>query len=619
FYSGQPAKSVAFDVGCVAVPILIALTYAVSRSVIGKLRDSFLPKALRLAVGVSWLLFLWCLWPIVDCPHPPPLEGMPPSWLVFKWFFVRHEFLTWFRFLYTGLGCWFMYFLLKHDYARGNRRLATAALFFVWVLLIPSLACIRSQINDDWRFTGHLNVITHALAQVINGHHFLVQFPHQYGGYIEFLGPVLALFPRQIETLLLPFPILHAVSVLALLLTVRLVIRSASLFFVTGLGLLALAFVLPTTDYAYAYDPIRTLFPALGLYAAVHFFRQPGRFRYGLVSCLAALAPLWNLDTGFVLWLSWSVTLVIMRLGERRPLQAFIDLAIQTGLLITSVTIFLLYLRIVSGLWPDPTMLASFQRLFMETGFMCLRMLVPDIWLIILTAYVIGLVTVFHFYFKKAFSWKTNFVLLLSLMGIGLFSYFTGRSAESNLAAVSYPAVLLTGILLDETRLLVSFHKLPRITWALLLPAGIVIAWWGLIFSLALPDLLAGSGSFLENWRNDPDTPFKANAAFVQKWTVPGEKVFMLSDQSGFYYYLTDTVCPINIPGTGELIWSKDSDLLIANLSSAQFPKLFVEKSFYDIGAAKPEVFRGIQEAIAQHYRAVATSPTGQVTLYIPR
>lgn len=618
FYANQPAKSLAFEVGCLACPFVVVLSYVLAAHFVRHVKDANLPLLLRGLVGLSWLFFLWCFIPFAYCPHPP-LEGMPPSWLLSKWFFVGHSFLTWTRYLYAGLCAWFIFFLASNRPSRRNRNLAFLALLFAVLLLVPSDFYTASAISDDWRYTYHFNVVTHALAQTINGHHLLIHFPHIYGGYVEFLGPLLALFPRQIETLLWPFPLLHALAVLGLILTARLVIRDASLIFLTGLSLLALEFMLPSVDHYYPYDPIRTLFPCMGLLAATLYFRRPTWFRYGMASGLAALAPLWNLDTGLVLWLSWTAALLVAQLSERRPLSAIKHLAMQTGMLLAAGVAFLLYLKIVSGRWPDPLMFVTFQKLVMGSGYMCVGLLVPDAWMIILTIYLTGLVTAFHFYFCRTSSWRTPVVLMLSLMGVGLFSYFMGRSAESNLALSSYPAVLLAGILLSETRGLIQLNQLPQITRALFFPVGLMLTWWAMVFTLAFPDLLALSGNVLRTWNDDALTPFKTNAAFVQKWIQPGDKVFMLSTQSGFYSYLSDTVCPMVLPSPGELLMSKDMERLITGLNAAQFPKLIVEQNFYTVGTYNWEIYHRIQEAVTQHYRAVATSETGQVTLYVPR
>jgi len=618
FYPEQPAKSRSFEIVCMLCPFMLILSHAVARFWIRRLSTSSLPLFLRLAIGLSWIFFLWCLSPIVYCPHPP-LEGMGPDWLLSKWFFVKHDFFVWDRFLYLAVvGC-LGFFLFRHKPLLRYDRLVTWGLLLVCVLLVPDNSFSPAEINDEWRFTYHFNVITHALAQVINGDHFLVQFPHIYGGYVEFLGPILSLFPRRIETLLLPFPLLHAIATLGLLLIARLVIRNTLLFLVTGLALLAVEFVITSEDPYYPYSPIRTLFPVLGLFAATLFFRRPTRIKYGIASCVAAMAPLWNLDTGMVLWLSWVATLIAFHLTQSRPLQALKAMVIQMGTLFAAAILFLSYLRIASGLWPNPWMLIMFQKLVADSGYMCLPILVPDAWMIIVTIYAIGLVAAFHFYWRKASSWKTHFVLMLSLMGIGLFSYFMGRSAESNLVSTSYPAVLLAGVLLDQTRALVMLKRLPRISRAFLLPLGLMLIWWALLLIVALPDLCAGSGKVIRSWSDTSETAFQTNAAFVQKWTKPGDKVFMLSDQSGFYYYLTDTVCPFDIPSPGELLLSKDMDAQVEGLAAAQISKLFVEQNFYTVGMYKADINQRIQEIILQHYRPVATSPTGQVTLYVPR
>jgi hypothetical protein len=93
----------------------------------------------------------------------------------------------------------------------------------------------------------------------------------------------------------------------------------------------------------------------------------------------------------------------------------------------------------------------------------------------------------------------------------------------------------------------------------------------------------------------------------------------MLSGQSGFYYYLTDTVCPIKVPEPGMLFWSEDINKLIAALDSGQLPKLFVDWNFFHDDTYRPEIYQQLQLAISEHYQAEAASPSGRVILYVPR
>jgi len=621
FYADQPRKTMAFEFGCIAAPWVIALSYSFAGTRIEKLKSHVLPLALRFAVGATWLFLLACIVPLAYCPHPV-LEGMPPSWLLSRWFFVGHHGTpVWMRAVCLTLVCAFGLVLAMRNFRRKDLNPTLLALLLLVAALVPSDFYTADQVNDDWRFTNHFNAIAHALSQVTSGHHLLTHFSHLYGGYVEFLGPLLALFPRRIETLLLPFGLLNALATLGFLLTARIVIRHPLLFLITGLGFVGYGYFGPgaSGDCYYQYEPIRTLFPSWGLLAATLYFRRPSGFQYGLVSGLAALAPLWNFDTGIVLWAGWTTTLAAHQLGGRRPIQALKQIGRQAMLLVGIAIGFLFYLRLVSGVWPDPGLFFAYQKLVLKSGYLCVGVLFPDVWVIILAIYLLGLVTAFHFYRKQQASWKTDFLLMTSLLGIGLLLYFFGRSAESNLTGVAYPVILLLGVFLNEARLLISRQKLPQITWAFLLPLWAMICWEVVIFALALPELLGQGGRTLAAWNHRSETPFEINAAFVEKAVLPGEQVFMLSNQSGFYHFLSGTVCPINTPGPGELIDAPSMKLLIAGLNSGQFSKLVVDDNFYEVGTYRPDFYRRIHEAIATRYRSVATSATGQVTLYVPR
>ncbi len=619
----QPAKSHAFELSCLFAPVAIVLAYGFAGRLVRNRKAPLLDSWLRLAVASCWIFFLWALSPLVSCASPA-VKGMPPWWLLSGWFFRLHPAPLELRLLCLGLEVALAFLILRRSPSAQGSRLAFYALLGIGLLVLPSNIYAVSQIANDWPFTYHFNVVLHAVSQVVNGHHLLIQFPHIYGGYIEFLGPIVSLFPRRVETLLALFPVLNAVALLCLLLTARLLIRHPATLLVTGLALLAVAFVPTSDDHYYPYAPIRTLFPSVGLLAAVLYFKRPCFLNYVLASVSAALAPIWNLDTGIVLWVSWTAATIISNLALGKLRHAAQQLGLQVVVLIIIGIFFLLYLRIVSGFWPDIALLVPFQKLVLGAGYFCVPMLVPDAWLLVLMVYLVGLVSAFAIYQQKASTWRTNSMVMVALLGTGLFLYFTGRSVESNLVSVSYPAILLGGILISEARSLILLGRLPRLTWAFLLPLALTIGWWAIVGSLALPNLVAQSARVLMDGRGSPPTPFLVNAAFVQRAVHPGEEVFMLSNQSGFYSYLSRTACPINLPGPGEWLLTPDMNRLIDALNAARFPKLIVDQNFFTIGdymagAYRPDIYRSIQQAIATHYRIVATSPTGQVTLCIPR
>ncbi len=223
-------------------------------------------------------------------------------------------------------------------------------------------------------------------------------------------------------------------------------------------------------------------------------------------------------------------------------------------------------------------------------------------------------------YVRRAANWTTPVTLMLSLYGVAFFSYFMGRSAPSNLYAVAYPAVILAGMLCSKSELLLGRGKLPPMTRYFLLPTRFALIWGAFLMTAAIPDFLHHSAHVVRHWADATVTPFRANVAFVQAKTQPREDgVYFLSNHSGFYYYLSGTTRPINLPGTIELLQARDMDTLLNAIESKKFRKLFVEDNFFAITMYRADVYDRLRTAIAQNYRVEKAGPTGKLVLYMPQ
>ena len=72
----------------------------------------------------------------------------------------------------------------------------------------------------------------------------------------------------------------------------------------------------------------------------------------------------------------------------------------------------------------------------------------------------------------------------------------------------------------------------------------------------------------------------------------PGEDdVYFLSGHSGFYYYLTDSVRPLRVPGNVELLRMRDMDAVLAAIRGRRIPKLVVDANFFAMDMYRPEVY----------------------------
>jgi hypothetical protein len=618
FYADQPAKTVAYQLSCVATPLLLLLSFWAARRWAARLSDQAIDRVNLTGLILYLLLMVSCAWPIIYCPNPP-FWIIPPAWIVIP-FDYSHPFYSPFRLLILAGAIAIEYYLLTHAPSRRNSNRVLILLLGVWALMIPSRFYLPCEISDNPHYQYHLNAVLDALSQVVNGHHLLVDFPHIYGGYIEMLAPFIRLFPRDPGVLIAALALPNIIALLCQLLMVRLLIRQPAVQFVCGFALLGANYLGSIDDINYSFITVRFFFPSIGLLAALLYFHRTNVLRYATATLIAAIASIWNLDTGIVLWLSWLATLLAMDLAKRNFAGLTRHLLIQGASLVATWTVFLLYLWLVSGQRPDTSLLFYFQTFVINSGYFCLRLLFPDMWVFIITLYLIGLALAVVAFIRSKATTMTPAILLISLFGIGSFSYFMGRSAPTNLAAVAYPAVLLAGIFCAKGELLMRRRKLPSLTRFFLLPSKIALFWWAFLMIAALPDFFHRSAHVLHNWNNAEQTPFRQNAAFVIGYVQPHEeKVFFLSNHSGFYSYLSDTTRPLKIPGMIELLRARDMDVLINAIETHQIGKLFVEQNFYDIQMYRPEIYAQIQDAIRQNYQVAETGPTGRLILYTPR
>jgi hypothetical protein len=620
FYAHQPAKSLAFEACVLAAPLQIAAAFFVCRKIIAQLDAPALRRWIAAGLVIHLLLFAACLRPLVYYPHPP--LWLKPSWLLCPLPFPPHvPAWEWIASVLVGfvIFFWMLAAPIAGASTRSTRRGVTVLIFGAAIALAPAEFFAPSEITDDTVFTYHLNAMLDAFSQSINGHHLLIDFPHIYGGYGEMLAPLVRLFPRTAAVPLIALALPTLLAIFFWLLTARLMIRRPALLALCGLGLLGVTYLLALPPN-YCYGTPRSFFPALGLLLAALYLRRPTCGRYLLVSIIAAIASLWNLDTGLVLWIAWTLTLLAGDASEREWSRAIRHVLVQFVLLVAAWAAFIVYLRLVSHQWPDPHLLFYFQSMVVQSGYFCVALIVPSAWIFLVLLNLTGLIVAALAHRRGRVDWRERMILLLSLTGIGMFSYYVGRAAESNLIAVCPPGILLAGLLAGEVHARIRLRYLPPVARWFFLPWLLMIFWWAFLFFVHLPVLLRQEVQFVRaGLSHQPSTPFQTNAALAATWVRPGESdVYFLSGHSGFYYYLTGTVRPLRIPGNAELLQTRDMNVLLDAIRHRQLPKLVVDRNFYAMDMYRPEVYRALTAAIAANYRPSATAPGSRLTLYIP-
>ena len=218
-----------------------------------------------------------------------------------------------------------------------------------------------------------------------------------------------------------------------------------------------------SSDIIFQYEYIRLFFPALLLSFLYLFFKKPSNSKYYLGLVIFSIATIWNLDVGvpsFIVFVAMSGYKKFV-IDAKKPLIDIVQfsqhLAKSFGILASIWLVFFLILRLKYGQWPDISYLFYGQKAAVGFGYAMINIPAFGAWYILVMIYIIGYVFSIYNFVTKNHSLQNYFILTLTILGTGLFSYFVGRSHYSNLLHCGYPAVILLVIFADK--FCKNFHK----------------------------------------------------------------------------------------------------------------------------------------------------------------
>lgn len=361
----------------------------------------------------------------------------------------------------TRIIDWQFYYKLAPDqlmtYLSPKTYLMTAGVFIlvmfgkvrrkidiVALLIMAGIALYMANfaiMNDLHRYNANalnLSVVMYSVVQVFYGKAVLIDQKSQYGLYAHFLEPILHLMGG---VSVFNFSLIMAGMVLISILSIGIF-----LWLVTKNKWIALTGFLATLyfnyfvgqlwpeDLYYQYYPIRTLFPTLLLPLYYWYQSRPSTWKYWLLWIVFALGTLWNLDVGIFAYFALGVTHVYRQkfrgLGKL-IIDGLIPLMIVWGG-------FFLYERLRYGAWPQIAEIFSAQKLFLSGAVLPLN----SPWTLLVLIYLVGIVV--------AKFWKSEYVVLLTTLGVGIFTYYLNNPHDSVLTNCAYPAIILLTLLIDK-------------------------------------------------------------------------------------------------------------------------------------------------------------------------
>lgn len=435
-----------------------------------------------------------------------------------------------------------------------------AVLLLVGVLLFNILG--PEHIRNAPIFWASFNAFFYSVVQVYFGKELLVDFVNQYGLYPHFLEPIFSLVGLSIYSFTALMGLLNCLAFGCLY---RFLARETDDELLAFLGLTTILFfgyaagraVKP--DLFLQYHPLRTIFPAVSLMAVRAYAHAPTLRRGALLPALGAAAALWNFDTGMIVLAAGFLLIVYDTLLRRRPKEIPMRLLLGAAAAAAVVVAFSCYLRLRFGAFPDFTGHFLHVKAFYLYGVMMLPMPRFGIWVLVLLVYAAGLLLSLAALVEGEETPRARLSFYLSVLGLGIFTYYQGRSNLGNLTAASYPAVILIVLFASD----LGRRAIPR-TRA---PDRILAFTLTVLLLYSVPALAAVTPGWVRGivekiriTRSGQEGEVLRDARFLRHYVQPGQQVVIASFNAGLHHLLTRTTNPLDIPGDSELVYRKDYD-----------------------------------------------------------
>lgn len=347
--------------------------------------------------------------------------------------------------------------------------IGAGAAFVAYVLLCMFF---MNLFELPYRAGWHFEPVYYPLLQLGRGAHlWAAGFGSIYGAYAYLLLPVFKIIKLSIFNFSLVMAALIVASYALFGGSLLAVLRNKVLLFFGITTLLFFTYLKPKIsgtpclfDYYFQYHPLRTIFPGLLLFIAVRYFRRRNRAWYFLALLVVPLAILWNPETGLVLLVSWAAYLLFLeyaagggwRAWGRRSARHLL----RIGLALAGV--WAAFYGVHAAVYqkpPDLALLFLIVRDVSHYGYGCIPMPRLHPWILMLLVYFAGLTVSLVSLRHGPVTERTAFIFLVSLLGLGSFTYYLGRSHNANFYFISIYLVLLACALADV--LLTEARKAP--------------------------------------------------------------------------------------------------------------------------------------------------------------
>jgi hypothetical protein len=494
------------------------------------------------------------------------------------------------------------------------------------VIAIPQRTVLPVAIRGEIAHGWHLETVLWPIVQTNAGARCLVDYAPQYGCYAEWLKPLLHVVGQGIGAVTAAFAWLHAigwiVALIALVAILRSTVVAVSLALVMAVLYGCSGFAGHTLDPYIEYAPLRTLVPLLSVGAVVGWMRKPTDARTLALSCAIGLGATWNLDAGLATMVAWLGLLgfdaVTTWTRIRRVGVAMRPVIVAVAGMAFALVLVIAWLVVRGGGPSDLAALGAMHAAVIRDGYYQVPM--PGLchpWPIVALVYAAGLVAGGLRAAGATDDSRDRVAVFASLLGIGLFSYFQGRSMFLNLVSVMWPAFVVYALLIDRIAVAAGAERRERVVTAVLaFPITLVGA-------LALGMAAFGAPNVAETWSVRQDeraasaaSPIARQAAFVRE-SAGGAPALVVSVHQAVIHAESGVRPPWYGPGLGEMLLVESNREVARRIASGAVDHVFVGRQLSFLG--NREMLLPPDDVLARNYTFAGADPTSSLLHFVRR
>ena len=510
----------------------------------------------------------------------------------FDGFFLGNYLMLYTFILVPALACLFFFGIRKFNWEENKVFNTVTSVIGYLVVGGTIIACVAMSIfyfPYAYENKYDFNAVYYSMTQVNAGLPILVNgFKTTYGLYPHFLNLIFSITGLNVLKFSAVMGILIGLAFTANLFSLKRFVNNKVILF---LGMMTVIFF-PFLNYKFgqnfdcnfAFYPIRYIVPSTLIFLSTQYFNKRSQLLYWATTVIQAFFVLWNPEIGLVCFLSWMAVNTYADFYTPENKVSIKKIAIHWvagfAILIGAFYIYKLLIFAAYGVAPDFSLLFSTIAVFAKVGSSMLPMKLVHPWNIVVIIIMLGMVYAISKWYKKEMTPKASMVFLLSVLSVGFFVYFQGRSHNWQLAQSSCMSLILLTILGDE---LWSLAKRKNV---LFLNALFVIFLFVISFSFF--SVVSGKERVSElvsqeddkTKQQDEQNRIESNNEFILKNSKPKEEIYVFTVRQiqGLYFDGNKRKAAFN-PGLGDFFLNTDLDKLVNQMRDSSF-SVFLEPNF---------------------------------------